>query len=155
MVEQKKTLRIGQVAQQSGVSVETVRYYEQRGLLKSPRRSPSGYREYDAAVLQQLAFINRAKALGFSLEQIGELLQLQFSPDADRSQVKQVVLEKLQMVEQRILELERLRNALQGLSASCDGQGGVDDCPIMTFLQQGDAAGCCPSDGKSSKAAAD
>ncbi|RDE18209.1 heavy metal-responsive transcriptional regulator [Motiliproteus coralliicola] len=144
MVEQKKTLRIGQVAQHSGVSVETVRYYEQRGLLQQPRRSPSGYREYDVAVLQQLAFISRAKALGFSLEQIGELLQLQLSPEADRSQVKRVVLEKLQLIEERIHELQRLRSALQGLSASCDGQGGVDDCPIMTFLKQGDVDACQP-----------
>ncbi|MEH6470718.1 MAG: heavy metal-responsive transcriptional regulator [Halopseudomonas sp.] len=135
-----KPLRIGQVAKSSGLSVETVRYYEQRGLLHPPHRSPSGYREYSPRVLQQLGFIGRAKTLGFSLAEIGELLQLQITPQADRGQVKQVVLEKLELVEQRIAELQRLKTELLQLSSSCDGHGAVESCPIMTFLQQGDAA---------------
>ena len=144
MSEQQR-YRIGQVARQAGVSVETVRYYERRGLLQPPRRSASGYREYAPQVLRQLTFITRAKTLGFSLDEIGELLQLQITPDADRGQVKQVVLEKLALVERRLSELQQLKQTLQQLSASCDGQGGVEACPILAFLQQEEAGcGCSP-----------
>ena len=146
MSEPNSGLKIGQVAKRAGVSVETLRYYEQRGLLASPRRTPAGYREYPEQVLQQLTFISRAKDLGFSLSEIGELLQLQLNPEADRAEVKQLVVEKLVLIEQRLAELQQLRLALQRLSSSCDGQGGVDQCPIMAFLQQGDCeaeAGAC------------
>lgn len=138
MNERKSRLKIGQVAAQAKVSVETVRYYEQRGLLQPPHRSQSGYREYSPQVLEQLAFIARAKALGFSLTEITELLQLQVTPQADRGQVKQVVLEKLQLVTQKLEQLQQLKTALEGLSHSCDGHGSVDSCPIISFLRQGD-----------------
>ncbi len=143
MIDSKKSLKIGQVAALANLSVESIRYYEQRGLLQAPRRSQSGYREYSHRVLERLAFIARAKVLGFSLTEIGELLQLQISPDADRGQVKQVVVEKLELVEQKLQQLQQLKGALQKLACSCDGHGSVDDCPIITFLQQGDAAALC------------
>ncbi|MEH6652136.1 MAG: heavy metal-responsive transcriptional regulator [Motiliproteus sp.] len=138
MNERKDRLKIGQVAAQAEISVETVRYYEKRGLLQSPHRSESDYREYSPQVLDTLALIARAKALGFSLTEVAELLQLQMTPEIDRSQVKQVVSEKLQLVTQKLEQLQQLKTALEGLSHSCDGHGSVDSCPIISFLKQGD-----------------
>ena len=131
-------LRIGKVAQLSEVSVETVRYYERRGLVETPQRSSSGYREYGEEAVQRLAFIRRAKLLGFSLEEVRELLELQLSPDADSGRVKMVVEEKIHLVNGKIEELCRLKETLAELSSRCDGEGPVECCPILGFLTAGD-----------------
>ncbi len=131
------SMRIGSVARASGLSVETIRYYERRGLLKAPTRSLSGYREYPPQVVDRLAFIRRGKHLGFSLDEIKELLDLELSPQADSATVKGLVEEKVLVIEARIAELSRLKQTLAELSSRCDGQGSTDGCPILRFLKAG------------------
>ncbi len=133
-----KRLRIGEVAKAAGLSVEAVRYYEQRGLLDKPARNESGYREYPTNTIARLGFIHRGKKLGFSLQEIKELLDLQASPEADSSSVKSLLLDKIALVDTKILELTRLKADLAMLSESCDGQGARKQCPILGFLETGE-----------------
>ncbi|WP_207061563.1 heavy metal-responsive transcriptional regulator [Motiliproteus sp. SC1-56] len=137
-------LRIGQVAREAGISVETVRYYEQRGLIEAPRRSDAGYREYPASVRERLAFIARGKALGFSLDEVRELLDLQLDADADRAAVKGLVEEKMALIDAKMAELARLRGSLAQLSRQCDGSGSAKGCPILAYLVQGTSEADAP-----------
>lgn len=130
-----KQLKIGQVAKLSGVSVETLRYYEQRGLIPTPNRLDSGYRIYPESILQRLHFIARSKDLGFSLQEIGELLTLQTDPEASSALVKQQVEDKISLVKGKISELQNLQSSLEQLSGLCCGEGAVSDCPIIDYLK--------------------
>lgn len=133
-----KALKIGQLAQQSGVSVQTLRYYEQRGLIPTPQRQSSGYRIYPHETLKRLSFINRCKTLGFSLEEILELLQMEVDPSHSAADVKARVDEKLALVEAKIADLQHLKLSLQQLSGSCCGHGSTSECPILEFLHEGE-----------------
>jgi len=108
---------IGELARGAGVNVDTVRYYERRGLLDEPPRSPSGYRQYSAEDLWRLQFIGRAKRLGFTLGEIGDLLGAGRSADA----VLQAAQAKLASVEVRERELAELRTRLEHLVDLCEG----------------------------------
>lgn len=130
-----KQLKIGQVAKQSGLSVETVRYYEQRGLIPPPQRLDSGYRIYPESILERLHFITRCKDLGFSLQEIHELLSLQLNPETPSAEVKLRVDGKIDLVKGKIKELENLQASLEQLSGLCCGEGSVSDCPIIDFLK--------------------
>lgn len=124
-------MQIGHLASQAGVAVDTVRYYERRGLLPPPVRRASGYREYRAEDLQRLRFILRGKALGFSLDQIQALLRLNACDQADRGQVRALAEERLADVERRLAELVGIRDTLRGLVDSCSGHGPLAGCPII------------------------
>jgi MerR family transcriptional regulator, copper efflux regulator len=130
------SLSIGQLAQQAGVAIDTVRYYERNALLKPAGRLSSGYRRYGATELKRLRFIRRAKALGFSLNDIRALLTL--SDERDVAQVKRAAQRKLGDIEQRIAELERIRTGLTTLIAACPGHGRAEACPILDALTQED-----------------
>ena len=130
------TLKIGELARRSGLSVETLRYYERRGLIPPPDRLPSGYRLYPEHTLKRLAFIRRCKSLGFTLDETLELMQLQHHPEQESSVVKQRVDERIDEIGRKIEDLQRIQRALQGLSALCSGQGSAADCPILAFLDQ-------------------
>jgi len=123
---------IGQVAKQSGVSVETIRYYEKEGLLEKPERKESGYRQYKREAVDRLSFIQQAKDLGFSLKEIGELLSIK--SDAKCSAVKQLAQNKLDDVEDKIKMLQRMRKSLKKLINVCPGQAPINDCPILEAL---------------------
>src|SRR4051812_35457550 len=97
-----KGLTVGQVAGRAGVGVETVRFYEREGLLERPSRLPSGYRQYDAGVVARLRFIRRAKELGFTLNEIGELLSLRLDPDTTAADVRRRAEGKLADIEAKI-----------------------------------------------------
>ena len=130
------SLSIGQLAQQAGVAIDTVRYYERNALLAPAGRLASGYRRYGVTELKRLRFIRRAKALGFTLDDIRALLTL--SDERDVAQVKQAAQRKLGDVEQRITELERIRTGLHTLIAACPGHGRAEACPILNALTQED-----------------
>lgn len=130
-----KQLKIGQVAKQSGLTVETVRYYEQRGLIPEPQRLDSGYRVYPESILTRLNFINRCKDLGFSLQEISELLSIQIDPDNSSALVKEQVEHKISLVKEKISELQKLQDSLEQLSGMCCGEGSVSNCPIIDFLK--------------------
>ncbi len=127
-------MRIGAVARECGISIDTIRYYEREGLLSPPRRRPSGYREYDADALARLRFIRRAKDLGFSLEDIRELLSLSTDREHGVEGVKQRAQRRLALVDERLAQLQRMRDGLQELIANCSGHGPLGECPILRAL---------------------
>lgn len=132
------SLSIGQLAKQAGVAIDTVRYYERNGLLTPAGRRASGYRHYGADAVQRLRFIRRAKALGFSLDDIQALLAL--SAERDVASVRSAAQQKLADIEQRIAELNRMRVGLSALIEACPGHGRSEGCPILNALTQEESA---------------
>lgn len=128
-----KTIGIGELARRSGIGKETVRFYERELLLPPPQRTASNYRRYPPEVVTRLQFIRRAKALGFTLDEIRELLSLQ-DANGDRAQAKQLADHKLKQVRARIDELTRMEAALSAMHARCSGVGPVQGCPIIETL---------------------
>jgi MerR family mercuric resistance operon transcriptional regulator len=129
-----KPLTIGQLAKRVNVNIETIRYYERRGLLPAPPRNQSGHRQYSDEAVQRTDFIKRAQSLGFSLNEISELLTLRVEPGKTCGDVKARVEAKRADVEKRIAELKRMREALARLSKRCTGRGPVSRCPILEEL---------------------
>lgn len=129
-----KDLTIGQLAKKTKVNVETVRYYERRGLISEPPRRESGYRQYSQDAVSRIQFIKHAKELGFSLKEISELLSLRVDPDTDCGDVRKRAEAKIQEIEEKILALQRMKEALTKLAASCRGQGPTSECPILDAL---------------------
>jgi MerR family copper efflux transcriptional regulator len=127
-------MTIGRLAKQAGVNIDTIRYYERNGLIPEPTRRLSGYREYGPTDLARLRFILRAKDLGFTLAEIGELLSL--SADRDVSGVKRRAEDRLEQVEHKIKELQRVRRGLKTLIDACPGHGDLERCPIIAALNQ-------------------
>ena len=127
-------LPIGALAKRTGVGIDTIRYYEREGLLPAPRRRASGYRDYDAASVERLRFVRRAKALGFTLDEIRELLSLAGDRERGVHGVKQRAQERLAEVERRIRELQSIRRGLRQLIAACPGHGALEHCPILRTL---------------------
>jgi MerR family transcriptional regulator, copper efflux regulator len=131
-----KSLIIGKVASESGVGVETVRFYEREGLLNQPARRPSGYRQYEPEAIARLRFIKQAQRLGFTLREIKELLALKLDPHATRKQVKDRAVAKIADIDQRIDELKRMKKALAPLILACDGKGALEGCPILDAIEK-------------------
>ncbi|MGH8038641.1 MAG: heavy metal-responsive transcriptional regulator [Stenotrophomonas sp.] len=129
-------MNIGQLARQAGVPIDTVRYYERQHLLPTAQRSAGGYRVFSDSDLTRLQFIRRAKALGFSLDEIGELLDLSDQRGQDMAQVRDSAVHKLRDIEQRIDELQRMHAALKQLVDACPGHGGLEQCPILAALTE-------------------
>lgn len=122
---------IGQVAKQVDLSVEAIRYYEKQGLIPEPVRTASGYRQYKQDTIDRLNFIQQAKAVGFSLSEINELLNLRAREDSTCASVRAHAERKIADIDQKISELERMKNALQRLASNCPGKGPISDCPII------------------------
>ena len=129
-----KPLTIGTLAKQSGVNLETVRFYERRGLLPEPPRSESGYRLYPAEAARRLRFIKRAQGLGFSLNEIEELLSLRLSPRAASTQVRKRAEAKIEDIEGKIKTLESMKKTLRKLTKACTGCAPASECPILESL---------------------
>ncbi len=135
-----QTLSIGRLSRATGIGVETLRYYERRGLLAPEGRTASGYRRYRPDAVRRLRFIRRAQALGFSLDEIRELLRLSDDPGAEAARVKAITAEKLADIEQRIRDLQRMKQSLEVLAGRCPGHGSTATCPILEALAgEGDA----------------
>lgn len=132
------SLTIGQLASDGGVGVETVRFYERKGLLAEPERRPSGYRKYDEEVVHRLRFIRRAKDLGFTLNEIKDLLSLRLDPTTTCADVKRRAEEKIADIKARIRTLQRMNRALVKVTKACNGSGGTSECPILESLESGD-----------------
>ena len=125
---------IGQVARLSGVGVETIRFYEREGLLEVPARRASGYRQYSQEAVTQIRFIKRAKLLGFSLKEIRELLTLRVDAETECAQVKERAVAKLAEVEEKIVELQHMRQALLQVASLCAGEDPKSRCPMLDVL---------------------
>ena len=120
-------LTIGQLAAGGNVSVETIRFYQRKGLLETPARD-KGIRRYGPEDVRRLRFIRQAQAAGFSLEEIRELLDLDSGRDRDRA--RELARNRIEALDARIAELARAREALQRLASQC-GEGGEGPCPIL------------------------
>lgn len=127
-------MNIGQLARQAGVPIDTVRYYERQRLLPRAARSAGGYRIFGERDLRRLRFIRRAKSLGFSLDEIGELLALSDHPPQDMGSVRETARLRLQDIELRMSELQRMQAALSQLVDACPGHGALEQCPILAAL---------------------
>ena len=132
MMERKMT--IGQLAKEADVGVQTVRYYERRGLLEPAARRESGYREFDDSSLDRLRFIRRAQELGFTLNEIGELLELRLNPGTTAEEVQERASVKIEEIERKLHNLERIKEALEHLAGQCDKHGTVGDCPLLDAM---------------------
>jgi MerR family transcriptional regulator, mercuric resistance operon regulatory protein len=130
----KNSDSIGGLARSAGVGVETVRYYQRRGLLPEPPRPPGEIRRYGDQDLRRLRFIRRAQAAGFTLEQIGELLALDRT--GDRARVRELATNRLAALDERIAELEQSRAALERLRSTC-AAGSKGPCPIIEAFDGG------------------
>lgn len=120
-----------QLAKAVGIGAETVRFYEQRGLLPEPPRGANGYRYYPAENVAVLRFIQRAKELGFTLDEVAELLSLR---TGERGDVKALAQRKVVELDNKLADLSRMREALNGLTQQCDGRGSTQGCPIIASL---------------------
>ena len=129
-------LTIGKLAKSVNVNIETIRYYERRGLIPKPRRRESGYREYSDETTKRILFIKRAKDLGFSLKEVDELLSLKIAPGTTCSDVKSKAEEKIADIEDKIKTLQRMKKALFKLSKTCRGAGPASECPILEALEK-------------------
>ncbi len=133
-------MKIGELAKKSGVTIDTIRFYEQQGLLESPPRTLSKYREFPPEALQRLTFIRRARELGFRLEEIGELLTLAAAQEAGARDVRELTAAKLQDVQQRIVQLNRIAQSLTELLCQCRGDAITRaHCPILQAFSAPDA----------------
>ena len=129
-------MRIGELSKHTGFQVETLRYYEKQGLLEPVSRTESGYREYDKESLKQLHFIHQAKSVGFSLNEISELLTLRVERDQHScGDVKTIAEQKLEQIENKINELYKMRDALHKITdACCGGSEPATSCTILNAL---------------------
>jgi MerR family mercuric resistance operon transcriptional regulator len=125
-------LTIGNLARAGGVGVETIRYYQRRGLLQTPRQG-DGIRRYGDEDLRRLRFVRSAQAAGFTLEQVAELLALDATEDRDRARA--LARERISALDAKILELETARNALKRLARDCAASKGP--CPIIAAFDHG------------------
>jgi Hg(II)-responsive transcriptional regulator len=124
---------ISEAAEQAGVNVQTLRYYERRGLLPRPPRRSSGYREFPEDAVRVVRFIKRAQDLGFSLDEVEELLRLRRQSERHRPRIRAVAEQKIAEIERKIVELERMKRALGTLVDACH-RGTAMECPIIESL---------------------
>jgi Hg(II)-responsive transcriptional regulator len=126
---------ISEAAEQAGVNVQTLRYYERRGLLPRPPRRSSGYREFPDDAVRVVRFIKRAQELGFTLDEIEELLRLRRNTGRNRARIRTVAERRIVQIEQKITELERMKRALKTLVHACH-EGTTLECPIIEALDR-------------------
>jgi len=125
-------LTIGSLADEAGVNVETIRYYQRRGLMPEPDKPAQGYRRYDATTVKRVRFIKRAQALGFTLEEIGGLLKLDEAHAW--AETRELASHKLQTIETKLADLVAMRKALTALLCQCDAGAMKGNCPIIHAL---------------------
>lgn len=130
------SLTIGKAAREAGVNVETIRYYERRGLIEQPARPDRSFRQYSAEIVGRVRFIREAQELGFTLSEIADLLKLRADPAASCDDVRKQAEAKRVEVKEKIDKLQRIDGALEKLIADCPKQGDLGDCPIITALDR-------------------
>jgi MerR family mercuric resistance operon transcriptional regulator len=128
-------LTISQVATAADVNVQTIRYYERRGLVPTPRRTPSGYRQYTDDAVARLRFIKHAQELGFSLLEIQELLALRVRHGAACDVVERKTRQKIEVVQQKIRDFQRMKRTLERLAGACAVRRPTAECPILEVLE--------------------
>lgn len=129
-------LTIGQLAKKANVNLETIRYYERRGLIPEPSRNKSGHREYSLEEVKRTEFIKRSQALGFSLKEISELLSLRVELGTTCADIKERVETKIEEIDKKVADLELMRGALLKMARQCTGRGPIGGCPILEALDK-------------------
>ena len=127
-------LTIGRVAKLAGVNVETIRYYQRRRLIAEPDKPHMGYRRYPADMVKHIRFIKRAQALGFTLEEISELLRLEEARAC--AETRALASHKIRLIDQKLTGLAAMRKALASLVQQCDRKQPAKGCPIIQVLEQ-------------------
>ncbi len=125
-------LTIGNVAESAGVGVETIRFYERKGLITQPSKALGGYRRYDAGHVDRIRFIKRAQALGFSLEEVASLLKLE--DGTDRRTIRRIAALRLEETRHRIADLRRIEHVLAHLLHDCEAHARAPRCPIISAI---------------------
>jgi len=138
-----RTLSIGEVARAADLGVETVRFYERTGLIETPARTASGYRQYRPEVVREVQFIKAAKGLGFTLKEIRELLSLRVTKGKACTAVRRRALAKMAAVDAKLADLRRVRDALSELVAACASSESSSSCALLDALdaQEGNHEG--------------
>lgn len=134
-MNEEATMNIGALATAVGVGRETIRFYERRGLIPDPPRSRAGYREYPSETVRRVRFIRRAQELGFTLSEISELLELRIADASACGQVERNARAKLDQVESKIVDLNRIGGSLRSLVARCEAREPTGECPILEELE--------------------
>lgn len=129
-------LTIGRLARLGGVNLETIRYYERRGLLPKPTRTAAGYRQFSPESARRLRFIRRAQALGFSLDEIRDLLALHSAPQPNRSSIRAHAKAKVEDIKRKIADLHAMRRTLEQLVSRCEHCEPSIECPIIASLDE-------------------
>ena len=129
-------LTTSEVAKQGGVNLETVRYYERRGLLPKPPRTATGYRAFEPDAVRRLRFIRHAQALGFSLHEIKELLALRVKAGVSSADVRRRAEAKLVDIDEKLKTLRAMKKVLTRFTESCSGTGPISRCPILAALER-------------------
>ena len=128
------SLRIGKLAEAAGVGVETIRFYERRGLLAQPERQSSRYREYAADDVARIRFIKSAQQLGFTLHEIAELMRLEEDSRAQCGDVQQRATDKVRVIDDKIAALLRMRGELERVSGCCPSDQPLSECRLVSCL---------------------
>jgi MerR family mercuric resistance operon transcriptional regulator len=125
-------LTIGHLADKAGVNVETIRYYQRRGLMAEPAKPAGGHRRYDSDAIKRVRFIKRAQVLGFTLDEVGSLLDLDEACAC--AETRELATHKLQVIEEKLADLKAMRKALTALLRQCDAGATKGNCPIIHTL---------------------
>ncbi len=135
-------MRIGELAKATHVGVETVRFYERKGLIcQPPRPANNGFRSYPQETVSRIRFIRLAQELGFSLDEIDDLFSLKSEPETDCGEVRQQALRKREDVDAKIEQLMQIRETLDTLIDACPGKGTLEFCSILAVLQSDERSG--------------
>ena len=127
-------LRTSELARNGGVNPQTLRYYEREGLLPEPPRLDSGYRLYPESAVARIRFIKRSQELGFTLDEIRDLLVLRIDKQRDRAEVRRIAKSRLAGIDAKIQSLQTMRSALEHIARNCRGHGPADECPILLAI---------------------
>lgn len=133
MMKSTEKIGIGELSRLTGVKIETIRYYEKKSLLTDPPRTEGGRRSYSVDHLKRLLFIRRSRQLGFSMEEIRELLELVVGDTYTCGEVKALTLEHVKSIKKKIVDLKRMKTALLDIASHCSGDA-IPDCPIIDTL---------------------
>jgi len=128
-------IQIGKLAQAAQVNVQTIRFYEREGLLTDPDRNPNGYRQYRQIDIDRVQFIKQAQSLGFSLEEIKQLVNLRIDPNSNCEHVRHQAEEKIDRIRTKINELEQFALTLESLVAECKIKKMTETCPILKSIE--------------------
>jgi len=132
-----KTITIGNAASMACVGVETIRFYERKGMISQPLKpAGGGYRHYSNEIVQRIRFIRQAQELGFSLKEINELLSLRANPKSDCTEIQRRAKAKLTEVEGKIVQLNQIGAALKKVIAACPSHGGLETCSIISAMEK-------------------